>query len=120
MSTKTNQELWNEADARIDKAFELLHVAVVYVSSSPVQLKEALDSKITTSLSEARNMVMSGYEYTGFAYIKDLIYLYVKVCEDQCHNEHKHYGERVKFWNDILHMLETMQAVIEDIQFSTT
>lgn len=110
--TRTKQELWNEADARIDKAFELLHVAVVYASSSPVQLKEVLDSRITTALNEASSMVKSGYEYTGFAYIRDLIYLYIKVCEYQCHNEYKHYGERVKFWNDNLHMLETMQAVI--------
>jgi len=108
-------ELWSEADFRIDKVIAKLDVAGVELAASPVSLRPKLDSRINTCLEEAQRQILDGEEYTGFMYIKDLIYLYIKASEYQCKEDHKDYGELVQLWNTKLHMLETLQWALSQV-----
>jgi hypothetical protein len=109
-------ELQIESDACIDKVFAKLDAANVELAASSVSLKPNLDIRICTCLEEAQKQILDGEEYTGFMYIKDLIYLYIQVCEYQCKEDHKDYGELVQLWNTKLHMLETLQYTVECIR----
>jgi hypothetical protein len=113
---RTTAEKKVSACAHIEKALRKLEEVTVMVAASSVSLRPHLDEAIHIALDEAEKHIRNGEEYTGFSYIRDLIYLYAEVSEYQCKEGHENYGEQVQQLHTKLHMLETLQYAISVIE----